>query len=249
MERRERVAEADTHDHDPSENIGVYIASLAGQDGEDALTPVGEASVRRAIKRGIDVVFGILGLILAAPLIAALALTVRLKTGGPGFFTQQRVGMGGRTFPMIKIRTMVVGSEGDLPAHLDDDPALREQWETRFKLRADPRLIPGLGALLRSYSLDELPQLWNVVRGDMSLVGPRPFPEYHVARFTPEFRHLREQVRPGLTGLWQVTVRSGGDLEAQEAYDGYYLRNWSIGLDLSILARTIKPVLTGRDAH
>jgi lipopolysaccharide/colanic/teichoic acid biosynthesis glycosyltransferase len=210
-------------------------------------TAVSPVSSGRAAKRGFDLLFGALGLTLAVPVIGVLALAVRAKTRGPAFFTQERVGLGGRTFSMIKIRTMTVDSEVNLEAHLDDDPDLRTQWATRFKLDPDPRLIPGLGRLLRSYSLDELPQLWNVLRGDMSLVGPRPFPPYHVSRFSPRFRQLRQQVRPGITGLWQITVRSG-DLASQERYDGQYIRNWSIWLDISILARTIKPVVTGRDA-
>jgi lipopolysaccharide/colanic/teichoic acid biosynthesis glycosyltransferase len=101
---------------------------------------------------------------------------------------------------------------------------------------------------LRRFSVDELPQLWNVVKGEMSLVGPRPFPEYHLRQFQPEFRDLRRRVRPGVTGMWQVMVRSNGGIEEQQLYDTYYIRNWSIWLDVWILFRTGWAVLTGRGA-
>jgi lipopolysaccharide/colanic/teichoic acid biosynthesis glycosyltransferase len=106
-----------------------------------------------------------------------------------------------------------------------------------------------LGTLLRRFSFDELPQLWSVVVGEMSLVGPRPFPDYHLRKFGPEFRALRRKVRPGITGLWQVMVRSSGGLNEQETYDSYYIRNWSVWMDLYILGRTSLAVLAGRGAY
>jgi lipopolysaccharide/colanic/teichoic acid biosynthesis glycosyltransferase len=118
-----------------------------------------------------------------------------------------------------------------------------------FKLKNDPRILKGVGFLLRKSSLDELPQLWNVVLGEMSLVGPRPFPHYHLEQFSQEFRNLRRSVIPGMTGLWQVLARSDGNLETQEKLDTYYIRNWSIWLDLSLLGRTALVVLTGKGAY
>jgi lipopolysaccharide/colanic/teichoic acid biosynthesis glycosyltransferase len=126
---------------------------------------------------------------------------------------------------------------------------LRDEWRTRYKLRDDPRLIAGIGKLFRRFSIDELPQLWTVLTGGMSMVGPRPFPDYHLEQFTPEFRELRQRVRPGITGLWQITMRSEGSTDDQEALDSYYLRNWSVWFDLYVLARTILAVASGRGAY
>ena len=167
----------------------------------------------------------------------------------PVFFYQSRMGRAGRPIKVAKIRTMRRDAEQRLEDCLNANPSLRDEWLRSHKLRDDPRLIPGVGRLFRRFSVDELPQLWSVMAGDMSLVGPRPFPDYHLAKFTPAFLELRQRVRPGITGLWQVTVRSNGGLEDQEAYDSYYIRNWSIWFDFYILARTVMAVATGRGAY
>jgi lipopolysaccharide/colanic/teichoic acid biosynthesis glycosyltransferase len=133
--------------------------------------------------------------------------------------------------------------------YLKPGSALHSEWQQRKKLTADPRLIPGIGRFLRRWSIDELPQLWSVVTGTMTLVGPRPLPDYHLNEFSPTFCALRQRVRPGVTGMWQVMVRSEGGLKEQEAFDSYYIRNWSIWLDTYILAKTVTAVLTGRGAY
>jgi len=183
------------------------------------------------------------------PIIVLAAAWIKLSSRGPVFYRHVREGMDGRRIPVWKLRTMCLDSDRLLQERLEKYPEDREQWRRYFKLRHDPRVLPVIGPLLRRTSLDELPQLWNVLRGDMSLVGPRPLPDYHLQQFPSEFRTLRTRVLPGLTGLWQVSARSDGDVSVQEALDTYYIRNWSPWLDLYILARTVTAVLLGRGAY
>ena len=124
---------------------------------------------------------------------------------------------------------------------------MRAEWEDGYKLRNDPRVLPVVGALLRRFCIDELPQLWNVLRGDMSLVGPRPLPRYHFRSFDRRQRDLRQCVRPGMTGLWQARSDGTGNTHTQWVHDEYYVRNWSIWLDLYVLARTMCAVVWGRE--
>ncbi|NOZ95650.1 MAG: exopolysaccharide biosynthesis polyprenyl glycosylphosphotransferase [Acidobacteria bacterium] len=202
----------------------------------------------RIVKRTVDVFLGSVGLVAGIPVMALAALGVQLFSRGPVFFVQEREGLGGRTIRVWKLRTMVPGAERRLREHLAADREVQREWEGSFKLRRDPRLVPVVGRLLRRFSIDELPQLVNVVRGDMSLVGPRPFPPYHLRRFSPGFRNLRRQVRPGVTGLWQVLGRGRGGLADQEALDTHYIRNWSLWMDLYVMAKTVVAVLGGRGA-
>ena len=164
----------------------------------------------RVLKRALDVVLAGVGLIAAAPLIVCAAALVRMLDGGPAFFVQDRAGLDGRRIAVPKIRTMRREAEGRLEEHLAANQDLRDEWEAHYKLKSDPRLIPIIGRLFRRFSIDELPQLWTVLQGGMSVVGPRPFPDYHMQHFSPAFLELRQRVRPGITGLWQVTVRSAG---------------------------------------
>jgi Undecaprenyl-phosphate galactose phosphotransferase WbaP len=203
----------------------------------------------RLVKRVLDLALGLIGLLIAAPVITLCAVLIKLVSPGPVFFRQEREGLDGRTFQVWKLRTMHVDADARLIEILRRNPKLRQQWERSAKLLEDPRLIPVVGRFLRRWSLDELPQLWNVIIGEMSLVGPRPFPDYHLARLSPECKSLRRAVRPGLTGLWQVTVRSNGRIEDQERLDSYYIRNWSVWLDLYILAKTGAAVLMARGAY
>ncbi len=199
-------------------------------------------------KRAADIAAAAVGMVFAAPLIGLSALWIRLMSPGSAFYTQEREGQDGRKIRVFKLRTMYPEAERMLREHLAADPAARAEWDRYCKLKCDPRILPGVGHLLRKTSLDELPQLWNVLKGEMSLVGPRPFPEYHNARFHPEFRWVRTRVKPGLTGLWQVSGRSDGDLAVQESLDSYYIRNWSLWLDLYILLCTVRTVLSREGA-
>ena len=200
----------------------------------------------RVAKRMFDLVVSGLGLVMLTPLLAVLALAVKLASRGPAFYTQRREGLGGRKFTVCKLRTMFTDADERLQELLRSSPAVRQEWEERYKLASDPRVIPFVGRVLRRFSLDELPQLWNVFIGEMSLVGPRPLPDYHLRGFTQEFRDLRRSVRPGITGLWQVMSRHRGGLSEKESYDSYYIRNWSFWMDLYVMARTTFAVLRGQ---
>lgn len=200
-------------------------------------------------KRLLDLLIAGLALLVLGPIILVAALVVILMDGWPAFFYQDRAGLGGHRIRVPKIRTMRRGADQQLEEFLAENPSLRDEWRARYKLRDDPRLIPGVGRFFRRFSVDELPQLLTVITGDMSLVGPRPFPDYHLAQFTPAFLELRHRVRPGITGLWQITLRSEGSTDDQEALDTYYIRNWSVWFDLYVLGRTIIAVLSGRGAY
>jgi lipopolysaccharide/colanic/teichoic acid biosynthesis glycosyltransferase len=191
-------------------------------------------------KRCLDLVIGSVALLLALPFMAVIASAIRLTSRGPAFFLQKRVTKDGEVFTMYKFRTMV----GDLEPALDG--GLIDLTQPYFKLQIDPR-ITGVGRFLRSLSLDELPQLWNVVRGQMSLVGPRPLPVEQVLA-NEQLLSPRHEVKGGLTGLWQISGRS--DLDSEEALriDRFYIENWSLSLDLYILIKTIGVVFARRGA-
>ncbi len=195
--------------------------------------------IQLALKRAFDVSASTLMLIVSAPLLAAIAIAVRIGDGrvgdkGPIVFRQQRVGRGGVTFDVLKFRTMSVDAEARL-AELRED---NERNGPLFKMEYDPR-VTRVGRLLRDTSLDELPQLVNVLRGEMSLVGPRPALPSEVATFAPELRE-REQVRPGITGLWQTEARDNPSFETYRRLDLFYVENWSITLDLMIVLGTVE---------
>jgi Undecaprenyl-phosphate galactose phosphotransferase WbaP len=203
----------------------------------------------RVMKRMLDCALAAVGLLFAGPLIAICAAVVKIVSPGPAFFRQEREGVDGQKIMVWKLRTMKLDAERLLEEHLASNAEDREMWRKHFKLSKDPRILPVVGHFLRRSSLDELPQLWSVVTGEMSLVGPRPFPQYHLRSFSREFRELRRSVMPGLTGLWQVSARSDGDLAVQERQDTYYIRNWSLWLDLYILLRTVRIVLLAKGAY
>ncbi len=182
------------------------------------------------------------------PLCAFLSLLIWLESRVFPFFLQERIGENGCQFKTWKFRTMIPNAEEVLREKLAEDEDLRREWEANYKLKNDPR-ITKVGAILRKTSLDELPQLINVLRGEMSLVGPRPLPEYHHQELNQQTKSLRERVRPGLTGLWQVSGRSDAGTLGMQRWDTYYVRNWSVWLDIVILVRTIQTVIKGGGAY
>jgi len=227
---------------------GLQVRNLGGVLGLEYASNLLRAR-SRWVKRTLDVSLGTVLLILTSPLVLGCMIAVKLLSRGSALFWQTREGRHGRPIQVPKIRTMVPDAARQMEELFLADPALREEWHSGFKLTRDPRVIPVVGRLFRRFSMDELPQLWSVIKGDMSLVGPRPFPEYHLAALSPHARRLRSEVRPGITGLWQVTARGMAGVEAQQAHDTYYIRNWSLWLDLYILVRTLSAVISGRGAY
>jgi exopolysaccharide biosynthesis polyprenyl glycosylphosphotransferase len=194
-------------------------------------------------KRAFDIVVGSLIGVLAAPIVGVAALAIKLEDGGPVLHGSRRVGVEESTFTCLKLRTMRVGAESE-QERLE---RMNEAGGALFKIREDPR-VTRVGGFLRRYSIDELPQLWNVVRGDMSLVGPRPLPIRDYERLD-ELHRKRYLVLPGLTGLWQVSGRSDLSFDELVRLDFYYIETWSIWLDLTIIARTIPVVLARKGAY
>lgn len=195
-----------------------------------------------AVKRVLDVVLALGLLVLTAPILLGAVLAIRLTSRGPALFVQERVGHRCRKFAMIKLRTMVQGAERE-EARL----AASNSGRIFFKIEDDPR-VTLVGRVLRRFSLDELPQLVNVLQGDMSLVGPRPLLRSDLRNFPVYRQRRRFSMRPGLTGLWQVSGRSLLSDEERIRLDDEYVRSWSLGRDLAILARTVPAVLSGRGA-
>ncbi len=201
------------------------------------------------VDRALDVVVSLCAIAAFAPLMCAAALMIYASDPGPVLYRQKREGFRGRPFQIFKLRTMYCDAEYRLDALLERDPAARSEWVTHFKLRRDPRILPIVGEFLRATSVDELPQLYNVLTGDMRIVGPRPFPDYHLAAMDPGFRAKRGSVTPGLTGLWQISDRSTADLERQQRLDEFYIDNRSLWLDLQVMLQTASAVIRGNGAY
>ena len=205
--------------------------------------------VQMLIKRAIDFLAALFLIILTSPVLIFTGLLIAAYDGKPIIFKQTRGGKDGTDFQVWKFRSMYKDAPARLNSVLASDPALQEEWSRFFKLRKDPRILPVIGNFIRRTSIDELPQLWNVLKGEMSLVGPRPFPHNHLDAFSADFQRIRHRVLPGITGLWQVTLRSDGDLEMQERLDTAYVQGWSLWLDLYILFRTPIVLLSSRGAR
>ena len=204
--------------------------------------------LNRLLKRGLDISVGSLALLAALPVIAVFAGLVYLTDRHLPFYYQPRSGLNGKRLKVWKIRSMYKDADVRLKHLLATDPVRNEEWLRYFKLKNDPRVLPRIGGFIRKYSIDELPQLWSVVKGEISLVGPRVFADYDLEVYSPEQLRMRQTVVPGLSGLWQVSGRSSGDNFDKVRYDMAYVRNWSLWLDLDILYRTIGVVLTARGA-
>jgi lipopolysaccharide/colanic/teichoic acid biosynthesis glycosyltransferase len=176
-----------------------------------------------------------------------LACAIRLDSPGSAFYRHKRIGRDGREIGIYKFRTMVITADAVLKACLEKDDALRKEWESSHKINTDPR-VTRVGAFLRKTSLDELPQFINVLAGSMSLVGPRPIVAAEIKKYGPVYEEYC-RVRPGITGLWQISGRNDTSYGDRVAYDHYYICNWSVWMDLWILAKTVPVALSGYGAY
>lgn len=204
--------------------------------------------IQMVIKRLLDIVLASCLIVLGLPLFAVLAILIRLDSPGPVLFCQLRVGRGGRLFKAWKFRTMVVDAEKILDEMLANNPDARMEYEMFHKLRRDPR-ITRVGRWLRRYSVDEIPQLFNVIKGEMSLVGPRAYLQDELDRISDDAKTIILSVPPGLTGIWQVSGRNEIPFCERVRLEEEYVRTWSIWLDICILVRTIRAVISGHGAY
>jgi Undecaprenyl-phosphate galactose phosphotransferase WbaP len=202
---------------------------------------------QRKGKRLIEMTLIVLSAPILIPLFAAIMLLIKMNSPGPMFYKHRRIGLDGKEIGIWKFRTMVHDAEIALQERLQKNPALQQEWEENFKLKDDPR-ITLIGRFLRRTSLDELPQIWNVLKGEMSLVGPRPIVEEEIPLYGENFE-IYKQVLPGITGLWQVSGRNDLPYPERVRLDVYYIQNWSLWLDMQILAHTIPVALLARGAY
>ena len=223
---------------DSSAKIGAVIVKAPRKLGVVARPSIARVLYRIGLKRALDVTL----ILIAAPIVVVtvgiLAVLVTLQGGSP-FYAQDRVGRHGRVFRMWKLRTMVVDAEKKLDPHLAANPQARQEWDRTQKLKDDPR-ITRFGGVLRKCSLDELPQLWNVLVGDMSLVGPRPMMPCQQALYPGQVYY---KLRPGITGLWQVSARNESTFAEREHFDVEYEQSVSLATDLGLLAKTVRVVV------
>ena len=227
----------------------IFGARAVSFDGIGGLEMVnqGRMKVKRFQKRVMDGLLAFAAFVAFLPAFALIPVLIRLTSRGPAFYWHERLGRNGRRIRVCKFRSMYVDADARLERMLAENPAARQEWETSFKLRNDPRVTP-LGRFLRRTSLDELPQLFNVFCGEMALIGPRPIIDDEVKRYGASYEMVAS-VRPGITGLWQVSGRSDTDYARRVALDTYYVLNWSPWLDLWILLRTVFAVLLMRGAR
>jgi Undecaprenyl-phosphate galactose phosphotransferase WbaP len=225
---------------------GTYTRDLMGILGIQVRNNLLDSGSRIA-KRTIDLASSTLLTLFLLPLMAIISILIVVESGFPVFYFQKRLGHGGRTFHMWKFRTMMQNSAALLEHHLASNSELQKEWAEYQKLRVDPR-VTRVGRVLRKTSLDELPQLWNIIKGEMSLVGPRPIVKSEVSKYHAAYSAY-VKTTPGLTGLWQVSGRNRTTYPERVAYDTYYVRNWSVWMDIYLLAKTVGAVLTGDGAY
>ncbi|OWV81619.1 exopolysaccharide biosynthesis UDP-galactose-lipid carrier transferase [Rhizobium sp. N122] len=226
---------------------GLRPADIGGEIGIRLTTRVSSIN-SDPVRRILDLAIAIPATIVVAPFIAIAAAAIYAIDPGPVFFRHAREGRSGKPVHVLKLRTMYQDAEQRLEALFRENPAMRAEWLSHFKLKEDPRVLPIIGHMLRSSSIDELPQLANIIAGEMAFVGPRPFPEYHLSAMDGEFRDKRRSVTPGLTGLWQISERSDADIELQQQLDEFYIDNRSLWFDCQILLGTIPAVFKRRGA-
>lgn len=224
-----------------------YMSDLADPKFEVAQKTNSESRLAGFLKRLTDIVVSLAALIFLLPVLLPLAVAIRLSDRGPALFKQKRIGRNGEEFWCYKFRSMVVDANQRLEELLEKSPQARREWEATQKLEQDPR-ITALGNFLRKSSLDELPQLFNILKGEMSIVGPRPIVRSEAEKYGDYFAHYCH-VRPGLTGLWQVSGRSDTSYEERVALDVRYVSEWSYTNDLMIMAKTVPAVLLSDGAR
>ena len=200
-----------------------------------------------AAKRALDLMLLLLGSIFVIPLMLIISLLIKMSSPGPVFYGHERIGKNGKKIRVWKFRSMVINADKKLADILASDPALRKEWEQSHKLRKDPRITP-IGRFLRKTSLDELPQLFNILVNDMSFIGPRPVTAGEIVKYGDNFDYIFS-VKPGLSGMWQVSGRSDTDYAERVTFDSYYIQNWTLWLDIWLVMRTIGVVLTGKGAR
>ncbi len=231
-------------------NLGAAVeggaAPLPVPAGFDWPAGVGR-SAALAMKRGLDIAGAAFALIFLSPLLLACAILVKASSPGPVLFAHPRVGWRGKPFVLWKFRTMYQDAAAQLARYLESNPEARAEWERCHKLKHDPRVTP-VGRLLRRFSLDELPQFWNILLGEMSLVGPRPCVEREVNAYAQQFRTVLA-MRPGLTGLWQTSGRSRINFDERLRMEQSYVTRWNLWGDIAIILKTVRVVLSGDGAY
>ena len=208
---------------------------------------VGQPPVGGLYKRLFDITVAATAILFLSPLLVMLAALVKFSDGGRVFYGHRRIGQNGKNFYCLKFRTMVENGDEVLASHFLNNPASREQWDTTRKLHNDPR-VTNVGQVLRKLSLDELPQLFNILAGDMSFVGPRPVMEDELERYGSTVDYYLKS-RPGLTGLWQISGRNDVSYRTRIALDRHYIENWSFVCDLKIIVRTLPVVFSSRGSY